>query len=117
MPGGPRPDRLERQLAEAEVAYLARPGDRDAAIWYGRRLGYVGRFEEAVGVYTAALELHPDDRRLLRHRGHRLISLRRYAGAIDDLRRAADRCRTEPDEVEPDGLPTPGRRQAPPQTQ
>lgn len=98
-----------RQLAEAQRAYAANPEDRDAAIWVGRRFGYLGRFEEAVRVYTEALARHADDPFLLRHRGHRYISLRRFDLAIDDLSRAAARCRIVPDEVEADGLPVAGR--------
>lgn len=101
--------RMEQQLSAARDELARSPGDRDAAIWVGRRLGYLGLYREAVGVYTAALQRHPDDPYLLRHRGHRNISLRRLDAAIDDLSRAAARCRTEADTTEPDGIPTPGR--------
>ena len=44
-------------------------------------------------------------RQLLRHRGHRHITLRQLGRAVADLRRAAAQVEGQPDEVEPDGLP------------
>jgi tetratricopeptide (TPR) repeat protein len=108
-PEGAARELAQRQLDEARAALAAAPGDRDAAIQVGRRLGYLGQFRAAVAVFSDALRRHPDDARLLRFRGHRWITLRDFAAAVDDLSRAAVRCRTEPDEVEPDGNPTPGR--------
>lgn len=108
----PAPEREARLLADlraAEAELAARPDDRDAAIWVARRLGYLGRFREAVDVLTRALRRHPGDPFLLRHRGHRWLTLRDLAAAQRDLRQAADACRTTPDVVEPDGQPTPGR--------
>jgi tetratricopeptide (TPR) repeat protein len=100
---------LEADLAAARERLAADPGDRDAAIWVGRRLGYLGRYREAIDVYSAALRRHPDDPFLLRHRGHRWITVREFDRAAADLRDAARACRDVPDEVEPDGQPTPGR--------
>ncbi|HEU4418301.1 MAG TPA: hypothetical protein VFT55_05140 [Planctomycetota bacterium] len=108
----PAPDarvRLEADLAKAQVAHGAAPDDRDAAIWVGRRLAYLGRYREAIAIYSTALEAHPDDAHLLRHRGHRWITLREFGLAEADLERAAAACRRVPDAIEPDGQPTPGR--------
>lgn len=99
----------ESALAAAEAELAQRPYDADAAIWVGRRLGYLGRFREAIAVYTKALEQHPDDPRLYRHRGHRWLTLRELNRAVIDLETAAELCRTVPDAVEPDGQPTAGR--------
>jgi tetratricopeptide (TPR) repeat protein len=96
---------LEQRLAEAAAAAAARPADADAAIWHGRRLAYLGRYRDAIDVYTAALAKHPDDARLLRHRGHRWITVRELDRAVADLERAASLTRGRPDEVEPDGIP------------
>lgn len=89
---------LERRLAAA-------PGDLEATIWRGRRLGYLGRYREAVAVFTAALERNPDDARLLRHRGHRYLTLRRIDEAAADFERGLALVAGRPDQVEPDGLP------------
>lgn len=108
----PAPDTRRAQLdalTAAEAAWRAAPHDKDAAIWYARRLGYVGRYRDAIEVLSEALDDHPGDAFLLRHRGHRWITLREFGKAAWDLERAAFACRMTPDEVEPDGAPTPGR--------
>lgn len=94
-----------RLLAEAEAALAANPGDADALIWKGRRLGYLGRHVEAIAVYEAGEARHPRDARFARHLGHRLISLRRFADAEAAFLRASALTAALPDEVEPDGLP------------
>ena len=92
-------------LAAAEARWRAEPDDLEAWIWYGRRLGYEGDFAGAVALYTQALARFPDEPRLLRHRGHRYLSLRRPDEARADLQRAALAIEGRPDEIEPDGAP------------
>ncbi len=99
----------EADVAHAGARWLASPQDKDAAIWYARRLGYLGRYRDAVEVLTKALQQRPGDPFLLRHRGHRWITLREFAAAEGDLSAAAEACRRAQDEIEPDGQPTPGR--------
>jgi len=96
---------MEARLAEARAVYDKNPRDADAIIWLARRTAYLGRFDESVRIYTRGLRLHPRDARFLRHRGHRLITLRRFREAAADLTRAARLIRGTPDEVEPDGIP------------
>jgi tetratricopeptide (TPR) repeat protein len=98
---------LERNLRLAREAYEANPTDEDAIIWYGRRLAYTGDHVGAVAVYSKGLELYPESYKLLRHRGHRMITLRRFEEGSRDLARAARFCSAVPDEVEPDGMPNP----------
>lgn len=99
----------ERLLEEArERLATAEPGSDEAAdarIWVGRRLGYLGRYREAIAVFTEGIERFPEDARFLRHRGHRWLTLREPERAEEDLERAAELIEGEPDEVEPDGLP------------
>lgn len=104
LPAEVRAER-EARLAEARAAVAASPGDPDALIWLGRRIAYLGRYREAVNVYTRGIERFPRDARFLRHRGHRYITLRRFDLAAADLERAAELIAGRPDEVEPDGLP------------
>lgn len=96
---------LERQLAEARAAYERDPTDADAIIWLGRRTAYLGRYREAIAIFTEGIEKHPADARMYRHRGHRFITVRQFDDAIADLRQAAELVRGRPDEVEPDGQP------------
>ena len=95
---------LER-YAEAEAALASTPENVDSLIWMGRRTAYLGRYRDAIDIYTRAIALHPDDARLYRHRGHRYLTVRELDNAIADFERAAELTRGLPDEVEPDGLP------------
>ncbi|MEM8997069.1 MAG: tetratricopeptide repeat protein, partial [Acidobacteriota bacterium] len=101
----PRLDAGFRAEMEAELLALEGADDIDSLIWRGRRLGYLGRYRDAVDHYTEALGAHPDDARLWRHRGHRYLTVRRIRLAIEDFERAAALVDGRPDTVEPDGLP------------
>lgn len=96
---------FEAKLRAARAEHEADPQDADALIWLGRRLAYLGRYEEAIGVFSQGVRAHPLDARFLRHRGHRFITTRQLERAIDDLERAVDLIAGRPDEIEPDGLP------------
>ncbi len=96
---------METQLAAARAHYEANPNDAEAIIWLGRRLAYPGYFRDAIEVYTKGIEKFPNDARLYRHRGHRYITLRKFAAAIADFEKAAALTRGKRDEVEPDGQP------------
>ena len=95
----------EEYLEEARADLLANPDDAEALIWVGRRTAYLGRYAESIEEYSKGIELHPDDARFLRHRGHRYVTTRRLDDAERDLERAAEMVRGRPDEIEPDGLP------------
>lgn len=101
------PAQAEKDLAQAQARYDSDPANEENIVWLGRRLGYVGRYEDAVAVFSKGLELHPDSAWLLRFRGHRFITLRRFADAVRDLERAEELAAQKPDVVEPDGSPTP----------
>ncbi|MHC4127391.1 MAG: tetratricopeptide repeat protein [Planctomycetota bacterium] len=92
-------------LADAQVAFREDPLAEQNIIWFGRRLAYIGRYRQAIAVYSDGIILHPGSYKLLRHRGHRYITTRRLDDAIDDLSRAAALIEDVPDEPEPDGLP------------
>src|SRR5688572_12100521 len=52
------PDELgkrQRAYDEARLAHERDPNRVDAAIWHGRRLGYLNRFRDAVDVFSAAI--------------------------------------------------------------
>ncbi len=102
------PDPAASALGKYEKArkvWEAAPSDADAIIWYGRRTAYLGRYRDAIRIYANGIELHPEDARLYRHRGHRFISTRQLDQAIADLDYAATLIEGTEDEVEPDGMP------------
>jgi hypothetical protein len=96
---------FERRLASAQRQYDAAPDDELAIVWLGRRTAYLGRYREAIGIYSRGLRHRPDSAWLLRHRGHRRLTIRKLDDAIADLRRAAELTRGTPDIIEADGLP------------
>lgn len=96
---------MESDLARAKASLDKAPSDPDSIIWYGRRLGYLGRFRESIAAYTDGIAKHPDNPWMYRHRGHRYISVRELDHAIADLEKATQLTEGKPDEVEPDGQP------------
>ena len=96
---------LEKRLSDARAQWERDPADADAIIWLGRRTAYLGRFREAVEIFSEGLRRYPENPRLYRHRGHRYITLRKFDLAERDLARAAQLIEGMPDEIEPDGLP------------
>ena len=97
--------RMEGDLAAARAALSKAPTDPDALIWLGRRTAYLGRYRDAIAVFTDGVARFPADARFLRHRGHRYITVREFDRAIADLERAAALVADKPDEPEPDGQP------------
>lgn len=95
----------EAKLDSARADAAADPAAVEPRIWIGRRLAYLARYREALATYTDALAEHPDEPRLLRHRGHRWISVRELDRAVEDLSRAGELIQGTEDRVEPDGLP------------
>ena len=95
---------LENNLKEAQSNFNKEKSE-DNYIWYGRRLAYLYRLDDAISVFTQGLNEFPDSYKLLRHRGHRYISMRKYQLAIEDLEKAAELARDKPMETEPDGIP------------
>ena len=96
----------KRQVAydETRVKFKNDPSEENI-IWLGRRAAYLGKYGEAIRVFSEGLECFPDSYRLLRHRGHRFITRRQFDVAIRDLSRAAELIEGVPDEIEPDGMP------------
>ena len=104
QPNGVRAVYIKR-YEEAERALAATPTNADSLIWMGRRTAYLGRYRDAIDIYSKGIGLHPEDARLYRHRGHRYLSVRELGRAITDLERGVELTEGRMDEVEPDGLP------------
>ena len=96
---------FEDKISIARADYIKDSVNADAIIWYGRRTAYLGRYMDALGIFTNGMLLHPDDPRLYRHRGHLYITVRCFDKAIRDLKTAARLIKNKKDVVEPDGLP------------
>lgn len=97
--------RMETQLAAAVRTFEMNRDDPDALIWVGRRTAYLGRFREAIGLFTDGITRHPTDARFYRHRGHRYLTIREIDLAIADFEKAVTLITGQPDQVEPDGQP------------
>ena len=95
----------EKNLADAETVHLHKPNEADSIIWLGRRMAYLGRYKDAIRVFSSGGMLHKTDARFLRHRGHRYITIRCFDEAIADLKKASEMTMGKPDEIEPDGIP------------
>ena len=102
------PEPSEAALANytaAKQAFETNPQDAEALIWYGRRTAYLGRYREAIAIYSDGIKSFPKDARIYRHRGHRYLSIREYDKAIADFEKAATLIQGTADQIEPDGLP------------
>lgn len=97
----------ETNLAQAKAEANANPQSADALVWLGRRTAYLGKYKEAIEIFTEGVAKFPKDARFLRHRGHRYITIRCFDDAINDLTKAFETIKRNglKDEIEPDGLP------------
>ncbi len=96
---------VSEKYRRAREEWKADKNDADKLIWYGRWTAYCGRYREAIGIFTRGVGEHPADARMLRHRGHRYITIRQFGRAVDDFEKAFLLAAFSPDEVEPDGMP------------
>lgn len=97
--------KMVEKYAEAKQDFDTDPANVENIIWYGRRTAYLGRYNEAIKIYSDGISQFPEDARLYRHRGHRYISIRKFDEAIADFEKAAQLIEGTVNEVEPDGMP------------
>jgi tetratricopeptide (TPR) repeat protein len=88
---------LEDDLAKATAEFVKNPDSADAVLRLGLRTADMGRYREAIDIYSRGISRHPGDARLLRYRGHRYITVREFDKAIADLARAAGLIKGKPD--------------------
>ncbi len=100
----PPTKKLQQQLKEKMKAYKEEP-NLDNTIWFGRFMAYAGEHRRAIEIYSKALLEFPNNSRLLRHRGHRYITVREFDKAIADLELAAKLIDGKENKVEQDGIP------------
>ncbi len=80
----------EGHLVAARKAFEHTPTNADSIIWLGRRTAYLGRYAEAIKIYTEGVDRYPGDARMYRHRGHRYLSIRKFDPAVRDFEKAAE---------------------------
>ena len=101
----PPSESLQKKYNEKKEAYTTNPGSLDALIWYGRFTAYTGNYREAIHIFSNGLQQFPNNSRLLRHRGHRYITIREFDKAIEDLSKAVMLIQGKENMVEEDGMP------------
>ena len=97
--------KLELDLEIAKAVFDVAPDLEDSYVWLGRRYGYLGRYAEAIEVFTAGLKKFPDSYKLHRFRGRHRARSRDFDGAIEDYRAGLEKMQGHADSFEPDGLP------------
>ncbi len=105
MPDSATKQQLEENLKDATDSLRDNPQSADHLIWVGRRLAYLGRYQEAIDTFTVGIERFPNDARFLRHRGHRYLTIRKVAEATSDFEQATTLIAGKADAIEPDGAP------------
>lgn len=80
---------LEEKVAAAKAAAQADPHNPEPYIAYADAVAACGRFQEAIGLYTAGLQKWPDEPMLYCRRGHRYLNVRQFERALADLQHAA----------------------------
>jgi len=95
--------RREVELSKALENFKSKPDSLDYIIWFGRRLGYLYFYKEAIQVFTDGIEKFPLSYELFRHRGHRFLTIREFDKAIVDLEKAAFYVRNTPVKMERNG--------------
>lgn len=97
--------RLEQDLNNAKLAYDEAPDSLELIIWYGRRAAYLGKYLQAINIFSDGIAKFPSSHKLRRHRGHRYITIRQFDNAISDYEMAAYLSLNVANEIEPDGIP------------
>ncbi len=100
----PPSEKLMAQFEARKKAFEENP-NLENTIWFGRFTAYTGNYREAIQIYTKALEKFPNESRLLRHRGHRYITVREFDNAIADFEKAATLIKGKENMIEQDGMP------------
>ncbi len=99
------PESYLARFQQAKEMWEADSSNADNLIWYGRWAAYCGDYRESIRIFSEGIRLFPTDARMLRHRGHRYITIRDFNRAVDDFNRVAVMIAGTPDEIEPDGMP------------
>src|SRR5687767_16041797 len=96
---------FETRLNQARELYEKDRNSADRIIWLGRRTAYLGRYKDAIRIFTDGIKRVPADAGVYRHRGHPFISLLCFDDAIADFKKPSKLINGSADEKQPDGLP------------
>lgn len=101
------PPMIAQRLDSIIQAAESKDDRLEATIWRARKAGYQGRYRDAIDLLSERFIMASNTgfARLLRHRGHRFITIREFDLAIADLSYAAQLVQNEEDRIEQDGLP------------
>lgn len=97
-------DSLAMMKSDSTIEAIKSKGDlsEDDFIAIGLELVSTSRYKDAIANYSEGLTQYPESFKLLRHRGHRYITIRQLDNAIADLNRAEELIRDQPDVPEYD---------------
>ena len=98
-------EHIVTSLKKRQRDFETTPDDPDTVIWLGRFIAYSGDYASAIEIFNQGAKQFPDDARMLRHAGHRYISIRKFDQAIEVLVRAAELIKDKKNQIEPDGMP------------
>ncbi len=98
-------DELVKKRDQRKRDFETDPDNPDKLIWYGRFVAYAGDYKGAIAIFEKGAKQFPNDARMLRHAGHRYISIRKFDKAIEVLERATELIQGKENEIEPDGMP------------
>lgn len=79
---------------------MNQPETVDRFILAGKFRALLYQFDRAIEIYTEGINLFPDEPRLYRLRGHRLLNQRKFEQGRADLQEAARLIEGKPDEIE-----------------
>mgnify|MGYP005848633261 CR=1 FL=1 len=95
---------LMDNLKEAQDNFNSEASEMNT-VWLGRRFAYLMDYQKAIDVFSEGIERFPNSYKLLRHRGHRYISLRQFDKAVADFEKAHALMPIGVTDTEPDGAP------------
>ena len=100
----PKADPATLHKADSIITAIKSKSDlsEDDYIMMGQQWVASNRFKASVENYSEGLQKFPGSFKLLRHRGHRYISIRQLDNAVTDLNRAEELIREQPDMPEYD---------------
>jgi tetratricopeptide (TPR) repeat protein len=93
----PEPKALKKSDSTIQAIQAKGNLSEDDFIEIGKQLVATARYKEAVENYSVGLSKFPNSFKILRHRGHRYLTLRKLDLVVADLLKARDLIKSQPD--------------------